>query len=237
MTKLTDFPHTHTSGQPIAFDRSTPQQLFESIYEEIVDMKLVPGEKIPETQLAEKFGVSRTPVRSALAQLASLGLVEVRPQRGTYVTKLSIKKILEARFIREAIEVAVACYLAQNHTNELISQCEQILGAQHNAAAAGDTNAFRQLDDIFHATLGNATGYERVPKAIEAEKAHMDRVRNLSLVELSGQYEHVIAQHKAILDAIKTGSETAAKAAMEAHMKDVFNILEIAPEKHPEYFI
>lgn len=236
MTRHADLTHPHRPGQSIAFDRSTPQQLFENIYEDIVGMKLLPGEKIPETQLAEKFGVSRTPVRSALAQLAALGLVEVRPQRGTYVTKLSMQKMLEARFLREAIEIAVACHLAQQPSRELISRCEQILDAQQDAAAQGDANTFRQLDDIFHSTLGNATGFPRVSKAIEAEKAHMDRVRNLSLVELTGQYEHVIAQHKAILDAIKAGSEDAAKKAMEAHMKDVFNILKVVPEKHPEYF-
>ena len=54
--------------------------------------------------------------------------------------------------------------------------------------------------------------------------------------ELTGQYTHIINQHKAILTGIKSGSEDEAKAAMEAHMRDVFNILRIAPEKYPEYF-
>lgn len=237
MIKLADpSPTSPPQDQSITYDRSTPQQLFEAIYEDIVGMKLLPGEKIPETHLAEKFGVSRTPVRSALAHLATLGFVDIRPQRGTYVTKLSMHKILEARFIREALEVAVACHLAQHADDQLITACEKVMEAQVNAAAESDALKFQKLDDQFHMTLAAATGFERVPKVVEAEKAHMDRVRNLSLIQLTGQYDHVIRQHKDILAAIKSGSEDEAKKAMQTHMKDVFNILKIAPEQHPEYF-
>lgn len=237
MIKLADLPHAgHPQDQTITYDRSTPLQLFDAIYEEIVSMQLLPGEKIPETQLAEKFGVSRTPVRSALARLAALGFVEIRPQRGTYVTKLSMHKILEARFIREALEVAVACHLAQHADDQLIAACEKIVEAQMTAAQESDALKFQKLDDLFHATLAAATGFDRVPKVVEAEKAHMDRVRNLSLIQLSGQYDQVIVQHQTILAAIKSGSENDAKNAMQTHMKDVFNILKIAPEQHPEYF-
>lgn len=225
------------SSQPISFHRSTSQQIFEYLRDEIISMDLLPGEKIPENLLAEKFHVSRTPVRAALAKLQSQGFVEIRPQRGTFVTKLSMQQILEARFIREAIEVAVACFLAENANASVIDACEKILEEQMQAANQEDALLFQQLDDRFHATLSGATGFRRVGKVVEAEKAHMDRVRNLSLVELSGQYEHVLKQHRAILAAIRSGSAAEAKAAMETHMKDVFNILKIAPEQHPEYFL
>lgn len=222
--------------QPISYQRSTSQQLFEHIRDEIISMTLRPGEKIPETQLADKFGVSRTPVREALAKLSAEGFVEVRPQRGTFVTKLSMQQILEVRFIREAIEVAVACYVAQNPDQATIDACERIIAAQRVAAEQRDALKFQHLDDEFHATLSNATGFMRVGKVVEAEKAHMDRVRNLSLVELTGQYEHVLDQHQAILQAIKSGSADKAKAAMEMHMKEVYKILKVAPQHHPEFF-
>ncbi|WP_045855542.1 GntR family transcriptional regulator [Teredinibacter purpureus] len=226
----------HHSAQPISFHRSTPSQLFDYIRDEIVGMELLPGEKIPENLLADKFGVSRTPVRAALARLASLGFVEIRPQRGTFVTKLSMHLILESRFLREAIEVAVACHLAEHADQSLFDDCEHIIEAQQEAARNEDALAFQHLDDQFHQTLSNATGFSRVGQEVEAEKAHMDRVRNLSLVEVTGQYDHVINQHKAILAAIKSGSTEKAKQAMSAHLKDVFNILKVAPDMHPEYF-
>lgn len=225
------------SSPAITFDRSTSQQIFEYIRGEIIRMDLVPGAKIPENSLAEKFQVSRTPVRAALQQLQAQGLVEVRPQRGTFVTKLKMAHILEARFIREALEIAVASHLAEHHEQALIDECEDILAGQVEAAKNEDSDNFQLLDDSFHAALAKATGFERVDKVIEAEKTHMDRVRRLSLFELSGQYEQVINQHRAILAAIKSGSSEKAKHAMQGHMRDVYNILKIAPQNHPEYFL
>ncbi|MBX2857622.1 MAG: GntR family transcriptional regulator [Cellvibrionaceae bacterium] len=199
-------------------------------------MELSPGEKIPENLLAEKFAISRTPVRAALAKLESLGFVKVLPQRGTFVTKLSIQKILEARFLREAIEVAVACDLAEDFKPAAIERCNEILVQQKGVAKKNDALMFQKLDDLFHETLANATGFPRVSEVVKAEKAHIDRVRKLSLTEYSGQYDQVIAQHSEILKAIQTRDAAKAKLAMQSHMRDLLTFLALVPDKHPEYF-
>src|SRR5690606_37311363 len=156
-------------------------------------------EKISENSLSERFGVSRTPVRDAIAKLVTLGFVEVRPQRGTFVSKLSLTQILEARFIREALEVAITEHVAGHATQELIDQCETIIAKQQAAAAQQDALLFQHLDDEFHHKLADFTHFERATNLIQSEKAHMDRVRNLSLQELGGQYQRVLSQHRAIL--------------------------------------
>lgn len=219
------------------YKRPTSDQVFEYIRDEIISMHLLPGQKISENALADNFSVSRTPVREALNRLSVLGLVEVRPQRGTFVTKLSMAFILEARFIRESLEVAIVNQLAENRGDGVVVECERILAEQAKAADRKDALVFQQLDDRFHMTLVEATGFSRVGRVIELEKAHMDRVRNLSLVELTGQYDQVLRQHHAILDAIKSGSSQQAVQAMRTHMRDVFNILKVAPVNHPEYFV
>lgn len=219
----------------ISVSRSASSQIYEYIRDSIISMEYAPGQMIPETALAEQFGVSRTPVREALIGLSNIGFVEVKPQRGTYVSKFSIEKILEARFVREALEVAVASSLAEKPPAELIEECERIIEKQAIAADKDDVIGFQTLDDAFHQALANGTGYARVASLIEAEKAHMDRVRSLSLLEV-GQYKRVLNQHKAILQAIKAGSPEKAKTAMEVHMKEVFKILSVVPQEHPEYF-
>lgn len=220
----------------LKFDQSVPKQIFEHLREEIVSMELSPGVMISETSLAEKFGVSRTPVREALFKLANMGFVEVRPQRGTFVSHLSMPKILEARFIREALEVAVVCKLAEEANIHFLSQCEAIIQEQEKAAEAHLPMEFQALDDKFHQALAEQTQFPKLSQLIEAEKGHMDRVRNLSLKEIRGQYDIVLQQHRAILEAIKTGNAVAAREAMEKHMHEVFTILELAPLNHPEYF-
>jgi GntR family transcriptional regulator, rspAB operon transcriptional repressor len=224
----------------LSYDRPAASQIFGFIRDAIISMELRPGQMISETALAQQFGVSRTPVREALIQLSNIGFVEVLPQRGTYVSKFSIEKILEARFIREALEVAVVTQIATNPDAairlEAVNTCEKIIADQKAAADNDDALTFQKLDDNFHHALANFTQYPRVASFIEAEKAHMDRVRNLSL-HVSGQYKRVLSQHAAIIKAIKAGAADKSAAAMSIHLKDVYNILELIPQEHPEYFI
>lgn len=223
----------------ISFDRPAAGQILDYLREAIVTMELVPGQMISETALAQQFGVSRTPVREALIQLANIDFVEVLPQRGTYVTKLSMDKILQSRFIREALEVATVQYLTtevDSATREAAATAaEEVIAAQRLAAEDDDVSRFQQLDDSFHQTLSHFTGFTRVITLVEAEKAHMDRVRQLSL-HLSGQYTKVIAQHEAIVAAIRSGDRHQASEAMSLHLKDVFHVLKVIPQQHPSYF-
>lgn len=222
--------------KPLEFDRSVPKQIFERLRDQIISMELAPGVMISETSLAEKFGVSRTPVREALFKLANIGFIEVRPQRGTYVTHLSMPKILEARFIREALELAVVAKLAENVSDDFIEQCEASILKQEKAAAANSSLQFQDLDDEFHQILATRTQFPKLAQLIEAEKGHMDRVRNLALIEIQGEYDVIIAQHKAILNSIKSGDPIVARASMQTHLHEVFAILKLAPVRHPEYF-
>ena len=228
-----------TDAEGLSYDRPAASQIFGFIRDAIISMELLPGQMISETALAQQFGVSRTPVREALIQLSNIGFVEVLPQRGTYVSKFSMDKILEARFIREALEVAVVSHLATNTDDatrlEAVATCEKIIADQKVAAADDDALAFQTLDDNFHQTLAGFTHYARVAAFIEAEKAHMDRVRCLSL-HVSGQYKRILSQHSGIIKAIKSGSAEKSAAAMSVHLKDVYNILEVIPQEHPEYF-
>lgn len=237
MTKPSPFS-LKIEPKEISFDRPASSQIFGFVRDSIVSMELQPGQLISETALAQQFGVSRTPVREALIQLSNRGFVEVLPQRGTYVTRLSMNKIYEAQFIREALEVAVVSHLAsaaQELRNNVVSKCEKILENQKTAADDDDSLAFQNLDDEFHQSLATLTNHFRTAELIEAEKAHMDRVRNLSL-HISGQYKRVLNQHIAIIKAIKSGSADKAATAMSVHLQDVFAILELIPKQHPEYF-
>ncbi|WP_438864523.1 GntR family transcriptional regulator [Neptunicella sp.] len=220
----------------IDFNRPTSPQIFNFLRDEIVAMKLLPGTKISENTLADRFSVSRTPVREVIAKLVNWGFVEVRPQRGTFVSKLSLTQIMEARFIREALEIAVVSHVAEHRTDELIEQCQNIIDQQQLAANEHDALKFQYLDDAFHQTLSDFTHFERAANLIQSEKAHMDRVRNLSLQELGGQYQRVLAQHNAILNAIKSADPEKSREAMRTHTREILAILSTVQNMHPDYF-
>lgn len=226
-----------TGHKELSFDSSTSKQIYEHLQDQIIGMKLQPGQLISETALAQEFGVSRTPVRQALVHLSTKGFVEVRPQRGTYVTRLSMAKIHEAQFIREALEVAIVrklCSRDQASREEIAHLCEKIIGEQEQAAEV-DAVKFQTLDDQFHQSLAVYSGHIHTARLIEAEKSHMDRVRNLSL-HVEGQYRRIMNQHLAIIRAIKTGSPEKAATSMSMHLQDVFSVLELISKKYPEYF-
>ncbi len=220
----------------LSYYQSTSDQLFEHLRDEIVNMAIEPGSTMSENKLAAKYGVSRTPVRETIAKLAALGFVEVRPQRGTFVSKLSISKIIEARFIREALEVAIVALCAEKATDELILECEQLIEKQRLAASKMDALSFQQLDDAFHQTFADFAQYQRAASLIQYEKAHMDRVRNLGLKESGGQYQSVLEQHVAIVDALKARDPELARAAMSSHLHLILQVIDSVKARHPEFF-
>ncbi|QJR81331.1 GntR family transcriptional regulator [Alteromonas pelagimontana] len=220
----------------ISYTQSTSEQVFQHLRDEIVNMSIEPGSGMSENTLAMKFGVSRTPIRETIAKLVALGFAEVRPQRGTFVSKLSISKILEARFIREALEVAIVSYCAEFGNEELVIDCESLIHKQELAANKHDALAFQKLDDNFHQLLADYSQFQRAASLIQYEKAHMDRVRNLSLKEFGGQYDSVLSQHRAIVKAIRNKDINAARQAMTTHLHEILNVLDGVKRMHPDFF-
>lgn len=222
-------------SQRVSSDRPAAGQIVERLRGAIVRLELPPGQMLSESDLAESFGVSRTPVREALMKLAQQGFIEVRPQRGSFITKIRPKELLEARFIREAIETAALERIVGRLDKTTIRACEATLKDQRAAAAAKDIYAFHLADDAFHRILAQATGFERLSGMIEGEKALMDRIRILSL-KTTPPFKRLISQHKAILDAVAAGDRQAALTHMRGHLRELLTTLPQAAQDYPQYF-
>src|SRR5690606_1513028 len=131
-------------------------RVFESLRSAIVQLQLQPGHLLSEADVARQLGVSRQPVREAFIKLAEVGLIEVRPQRGTYVMLISIREVQNARFIREAIEVAVARKAALEASAAKLVDLQRNLEDQRAASAASDHVAFLRHDEAFHQALAHS---------------------------------------------------------------------------------
>lgn len=186
----------------------------------IIDLTLKPGERLSEAETAERFRVSRQPVREAFIALMRQGLVDVQPQRGTIVVKLSVKRMLDARFIREAIEVAIVRRACERFEPHWRGRAEALIASQRDAALRDDHRAFQQLDSLFHIALAEGAGCSEAWKAIEMQKAHMDRVCALTL-HSPGSMGPLVEQHRAILDAIEDRDGDRAVAEMSHHLNEI----------------
>ena len=206
-----------------------------ALWEAIVSLELRPGTKLSEQEIADHYGVSRQPVRQALIGLANKDLVVVLPQRGTIVTRLSTKRLMEARFVREAIEAAVVRQASADFLPESRAYLNTVLAAQTRAAAADDPTAFAQEDQEFHLTLANGIGCPLAWVGIRDLKAHMDRVTRL-ILHGTPWMSFLVRQHAEIVDAIDRRDADAAVAAMNCHMAEVVRQLPRARAEHPDLF-
>jgi GntR family transcriptional regulator, rspAB operon transcriptional repressor len=208
-------------------------QLLRALRHMIIRNQLQPGARLSEKDIADRFGVSRQPVREVFIKLAEEGLLEVRPQRGTFVLKISIDAVLDARFVREAVEADVVKLCAELRPAGLVETLRAQLDVQERIAHEGG-NGFVPLDDLFHRTLAESAGRPKAWDVIEGMKSQLDRVRQLSTKGMP--LTHLIDQHRAITEAITAGDPAQADHAMRAHLKVILEDLPAIRAAYPQYF-
>jgi len=145
--------------EPIG-QHSLHDELLGRIKRMIIDGQFLPGDKIPERELCERFGVSRTPLREALKVLAAEGLLTLAPNRGAVVTMISEQEIQECVPISEAIAGLSGELACDAVTDDQIQEIKTLHGAMVERYAAGDRKSFVRLSQQIHENIVAATGNE-----------------------------------------------------------------------------
>ncbi len=215
------------AAQPI-----TPQ-IWRQLRERIIRNDLKPGNRISETEIAKSCRVSRQPVREAFIKLSEQGLLAVLPQRGTIISKIAYSAVLDARFLREAIEADIVAILTETPDAALISDLRGQILHQREVGEV-DPTQFIQLDERFHRTLAEAAGKGGAWKLLEGLKSQMDRVRFLSLNHFP--VDKLIDQHEAIVDRIEDRDRAGANTAIRHHLREVLTDLPRIVAANPDFF-
>ena len=200
----------------------------------IISLKLQPGSRIDKSEICERLGLSRQPLSEALARLAEERLVAVEPQKGTYVTLISLSEVEEAAFVREALEVATIRRVAHDIDSETIDRLRLIVDYQSAAAAAGDHEEFYLLDVRFHAVLFARLALRRVAEVVESARAHTERIRRLLVP--TQRNPATIVEHNVILAALAKRDGESAAEAMRIHLGNVLKGLHKFAAERPELF-
>lgn len=191
------------------------ERLRERIEEEIATGRLPPGSALDEVALAERFGVSRTPVREALIQLTAEGLVESRPRRGAVVTSLGPARLLEMFEVMAELEALCARQAARRMTTEE----QQALVAAHGAceAARGDPDAYFYANERFHAAIyaGSHNGF--LAEEAAALQRRLRPYRRLQL-RVRNRMARSFAEHQTVVEALLAGEADAAADALRGHV-------------------
>jgi DNA-binding GntR family transcriptional regulator len=216
--------------QPIAV------QVFGILKRSILTLHLEPGASLSEKELSLKLGVSRTPVREALIKLADEGLVDVFPQRGTVVSPIRVAEVIEAQFIREALETAVVRRAASAPVvGALVARLEENLRLQRAAIADKAYETFMQLDENFHYAIADSVSLPRAWRLIQNVKGQLDRIRYLALPE-PGHLQRICDQHEAVLEALAAREPQLAASRMQTHLNEVFKSIDLLIRQKPELF-
>lgn len=212
---------------------STTERVYGALRDAIVHRQLRPGEFVDKNLVCERLGVSRFPVSEALGRLAAQGFVEVLPQRGTRVSRISLKDVRQNLLIRRALEAETVRELARRSPPSM-ARLDENIAAQRAALTADDDTAYYNLDIEFHAILQQELGYPYVTTTIDAARAGLDRVRRMlgSLHRMELTFE----EHAAVVEAIRAGSSEGAADAMRRHLDNVDVLLASFASDNPDLF-
>jgi DNA-binding GntR family transcriptional regulator len=215
--------------------RTIAQEAYERLRRDIIEVRLLPCTPVSEVDLAMRFGTSRTPVREAVIKLALEGLIEVYPQRGTFVAPIKLAEVFNSQFVREAIECAAIEKAVPKIGDAQIAALSANLDLQRAHQAAGDPDAFFEADEMMHALLMAAAGHAAAWPVVQGAKGQLDRVRHLT-IRRERKLSAALAEHVAIADAVARRDTAGALAAMRVHLRGLFDSLEALRDENSQYF-
>ena len=207
-------------------DISKTDRVYEVLRRRIRELALAPGAPLRKEEIALELGVSRAPVSDAISRLAEEGLIDVFPQHGSFVALIRSSDVRESLFVRTALEVEAMRRLAPVADPQTLAVLDANIAAQVDALAKGNLEHFYDLDEALHAAMFGAIETPRALRLLEAARAPLDRVRRLALPD-QGRPEQTLAEHRALVEAIRSGDGEYAAAAMRAHLTMVGRAIEL----------
>lgn len=217
------------SSPPLTLPRvdqrqSRTREVLDVLRASIVKGDLRPGSMHSVGSLAEMLGVSRTPVREALIELASRGMVRFERNRGVRIVESSVHDLEEIFEMRRLLEPPAARNAVRRMTPAVLEQLRAVLTRQAEAAAAEDEERLWELDREFHHMLLAASGNRRLADYVDHLR-DMVIVRDPARLQSTSDERAVAVGHSHIIDCLERGDEDATEAAVRAHLEHTFSTL------------
>lgn len=214
------------------------QYVYRILKENIMNLHLEPGEAISEGEIGEYLGVSRTPIREAIVKLGEERLLNVYPQRGSFVSKIDLDLVRESLFMRRTLEKEILLLaMDRGITETLIKNLDKNLHFQKVLFKLDeDLHEVFYLDNEFHKIIFKEYNKERVWDAIKQLSTHYDRLRLLDALEKT-TLEKTIDQHNLIIDILKNKRAGDVDLVITDHLSNFEKVIDTLKAKYPTYFI
>lgn len=214
---------------------STTDFVYETIKEQIMTLVLPPGASISEKDIAEELEVSRTPVRESFLRLSEDDLLDIRPQRGSFVTKIDLSHVEDARFLREHMEVATIRLACETVTEKALFLLEENVVKQKKAKEREDEEELFALDREFHRLISEGAGKLRIWEVVQKMNTHLNRALKLS-IHSKLNWNLLIQHHEGMVEAIRVKQADEAEALVRNHLKLITYDQYELKQAYPTYF-
>lgn len=213
-------------------------QAYNIIIKKIVNAEYKPGQKISEKKIEQDINIGRTPVREALLQLRQENMINVVPQSGTYISKIDMKEVFDARFVRASVEQQIMRNATTVRlTNEQIDNFKQILSEQYLIMKEDNFIKFLKTDDEFHRYFYIITDHLRIWNWLKKINVQFDRFRFLRLKVEGLSWTGLIDEHQAILNAVRDRDINEVERLTANHMHRMLTEEDSLIKSFPNYFI
>jgi DNA-binding GntR family transcriptional regulator len=210
---------------PVERPKTMKQHVYEALQRAILQGTIAPDAVLTEATLAEKFGVSRTPVREVMQELQSQGLLEPVGSRGKRVRRITPEEVRELFWLRSVLEPPIANRLATiGIANADAERIRKLLVTQQEALERGDRAAFLTADSNFHILLAQLTGFPKVTEII-TNLRNVFQIVGLTAITKLGRLREVIDEHQRIVEAILRRDPVEAERAVRLHLEHTEEIV------------
>lgn len=193
--------------------------VFETLKQEILDLRLKPGSVLSENDICQRFGVSRTPVRDALRRLEELGFVENIPYKGAYVTLLSLDNIKQMIYMRVAVETMVLRDFLEVQSPMVMEDIRHAIARQRAMISEPgfEPEQFYRMDADMHSIWFTAVRRRKLWDMLQAQQLHYTRFRMLDFITET-DFMRIIGEHEVIFELIMKKDEKGLEEALKEHL-------------------
>lgn len=191
--------------------------VFRTLRQAILTGELKPGERLMEIHLADRLGVSRTPIREAIRKLELEGLVTMIPRRGAEVAQITEKSMNDVLEVRQALDVLCVELACERITREKLDVLQSACDGFARAVKTKDVKKITQADVALHDIIVEATGNQRLVQMVNHLSEQMYRYR-FAYIKDAGQHAHLVEEHRALYESLAKRDKEAASQAARVHI-------------------
>jgi len=216
------------------------EEIYNRLKEDILTLKLKPGQRISENAIAGEYNVSRTPIKTAFLRLKGEKYIEIIPQKGSFITLLDIRYIKDVIYMRAALEMDMLSGIIDNgYTGKVVALLEENMAEQRQLLSSGGItpSAFYDIDSAFHYILFETMGRRKMMDIIQDCQVYYTRFRLLDTLT-TARYSELYNEHENILCALKAEDKELLKKSVFDHLHgNLQKLAEKIEGEFKEYFV